>query len=244
MKTSQLAVTLFGMLLASTVAAQSFSGLYIAAGGSMQAMQAKDSSRLEVFGSTTETNIDIGQDSLQGQVALGYLHKLSDPFLIGVEIGKQLGQGPTMNNATTSDLPFSGNSFSFARQWQMHPGWWLALKPSVKVGNDSLAFIKLARHWASGTFNDRVGFNCTDPANALGCVLPSSESFSANTQGTGIGAGLQTRLTDKLFLMVEVERVSYGTISRSMDDPATNLVLTDSLKPRTITGMISLGYWF
>lgn len=243
MKTSSLAITLFRMLLATSVSAQSYSGFYITAGGSLQAMLGKDSNKKGADGFATTTDIDIGKNSMQGQIALGYLHKLSDQFSVGVEAGKQLGQGPTMNNVTSLEISAT-DTLNIARQWKMHPGWWLALKPSVNLENGSLFFIKLAKHWASGTFYDRSGNNCSDTVNVTGCESPFSDSFSASTNGTGIGAGLQTRLTEKLFLMIEVERISYGSISRTVGNSTQNFIYTDTLKPTAITGTISLGYWF
>ena len=244
MKTFSLALALFGMLLATSVAAQSSSGFYITAGGSLQAMLGKDLQRNEVDGFVTTTNIDLGKNSIQGQLALGYLHKLSDNFSIGAEIGKQLGQGPALNNVLNSSSILTGDSISVARQWKMHSGWSLALKPSMNLGNDSLVFIKLAKHWASGTFYDRSGKNCADTVNANGCESPFSDSISANTNGTGIGAGLQTRLTEKLFLMIEVEHIDYSAITHKFGDAALDFLQTDTLKPKAITGTVSLGYWF
>jgi opacity protein-like surface antigen len=207
-------------------------------------MLGKDLYSNVVDGFVTTTNIDLGKNSIQGQLALGYMHKLSDKFSIGVGIGKQLGQGPTLNNVLNSSSTLTGDTNTVARQWKMHPGWSLALKPSMNLGNDSMVFIKLAKHWASGTFYDRSGKNCADTVNATGCESPSSDSFSANTNGTGIGAGLQTHLTEKLFLMIEVERIDYRAITHTFEGPSLNYLHTDSLKPKSITGTISLGYWF
>lgn len=244
MKTSSLAVALSGMLLVSSVAAQSSSGLYITAGGSWQAMTGKDFSTFGADGSFTTMHADLGKDSIQAKIALGYLHKLSDKFSIGVELGKQLGQRQALKNSITSNQTPEGDLSSEARQWKIDSGWSLAFKPSVNLGNDSLVFIKLSKHWASGTFNGHKGINCTDAVNATGCDFPTSESFSANTSGTGLGAGLQTRLTDKLFLMVEVERINYGKISRTIGSSVQDFINTDALKPQATTGTISLGYWF
>lgn len=224
--------------------ADNFSGFYVAAGGTFQAMLGKDYSNFGADGSFTTMNTDLGKDSLQAQLALGYLYKLSDKFLIGMEIGKQLGQPPALQHSTTSNMTQSGDSSSEARQWKMDSGWWLALKPSVSLGNGSLLFVKLSKHWSSGTYNGRKGINCTDTVNATGCDFPSSESFSASTSGTGFGTGLQTQLTDKLFVMIEVERIDYGKLSRTLGTTVDNFVNTDSLKPKETRGTISLGYWF
>lgn len=244
MKTSSLAIAFSGMLLASSVAAQPYSGLYLTAGGSLQAMVGKDFSNFGADGSFTTMNSDLGKDAIQAKMALGYLHNLSDKFLIGVEIGKQLGQRPSLKNSITSNQTSGGDVSSEARQWKIDPGWSLALKPSVILGNDSLVFIKLSKYWASGTFNGHKGINCADAVNATGCDFPISESFSANTNGTGLGAGLQTRLTDKLFLVIEVERISYGKISRTVGSSVQDFINADALKPQATTGTISLGYWF
>ena len=245
MKPSSLAVALFGMLLASSVAAQSSSGFYITGGGSLHATLGKELFNEIVDESVNSTNSDLGKDSIQGQLALGYLHKLSDKFSIGMEIGKQLGQGPSLNNVINSSLILTGDQITHTHQWKMHSGWSLALKPSVSLGNDSLVFIKLSKHWNSGTFHDRSGLNCADTVNATGCALSLTESFSANTNGTGLGAGLQTRLTEKLFLMIEVEHIDYSAISHTFGDPTLpDDRRTYTLKPKAITGTVSLGYWF
>ncbi len=224
--------------------ADNSSGLYVTAGGSFLATLGKDYSNASDEGIFTTTNTDLGKDSFQAQLTLGYLYRLSDKFLIGMEIGKQLGQPPALEHSTISNFNLNGAVGSEARQWKMDSGWWLALKPSVNLGKDSLAFIKLSKHWGSGTFNGRRGLNCTDAVNATGCDFPSSESFSASTSGTGFGTGLQTRLTDKLFVMIEVERIVYGKISRTIGTNVQDFVNTDSLKPKATRGTISLGYWF
>ncbi len=224
--------------------ADNFSGLYVTAGGTFLATLGKDYSNFGADGSFTTTNADLGKDSFQTQLTLGYLYRLSDKFLIGLEIGKQLGQPPALEHSTSSNMNQSGDLNSEARQWKMGSGWWLALKPSVNLGKDSLAFVKLSKHWSSGTFNGRKGINCTDAVNATGCDFPSTESFSASTSGTGFGTGLQTRLTDKVFVMIEVERIVYGKISRTIGTTVDDFVNTDSLKPKAYRGTISLGYWF
>ena len=224
--------------------ADSFSGFYVTAGGAFLATLGRDYSNVGADGTFTTINADLGKDSFQAQLTLGYLYRLSDKFLIGMEVGKQLGQPPALEHSLTSNKNQNGDLISEARQWKMDSGLWLALKPSVNLGKDSLAFIKLSKHWSSGTFNGRTGINCTDAVNATGCDFPGTESFSANTSGTGFGAGLQTRLTDKLFVMIEVERIVYGKISRTLGTTVDDFVNTDSLKPKATRGTISLGYWF
>lgn len=103
------------------------------------------------------------------------------------------------------------------------------MKPSVNLGNNSLAFIKFLKYWNSGTFNGHKGINCAGTVNATGCDFCSSESFSANTSGTGFGTGLQTRLTDKLFVMIEIERIVYDKVSRTIGTSVQDFVNTDSL---------------
>ncbi len=224
--------------------AENFSGLYITTGMTFQSTLGRDYSNFGADGAFTTTNTDLGKDSFQTQLSLGYLYKLSDKFLIGMEIGKQLGQAPALQHSTTSNTTQSGDLSSEARQWKINSGWWLALKPSVKLGNDSLVFIKFSRHWNSGAFNGRKGINCTDAVNATGCDFPSFENFSASTSGTGFGTGIQTRLTDKLFVLFEVERIVYGKIARTIGTTVDDFVNTDSLKSKATRGTISLGYWF
>lgn len=115
MKRLGAAFVLIWTMQAGNAWADNISSFYVAAGGTFQAMLGKDFSNVGADGSFTTTNTDLGKDYIEAQLTLGYLHKLSNKLSIDMEIGKQLGQPPTLDS-TTSNMSPSGNISSEARQ--------------------------------------------------------------------------------------------------------------------------------
>lgn len=222
--------------------AGSFSGFYAVAGMALDAHVADDRSTDMLNGSLGATKSDLGQGKQGESVAVGYQFALSDRFVLMLEAGKDLGTD--MSLSTKSALVGSLGFFSTVnREWQLNRDWYIALKPGLQINPSTLVYLSLAHHPGSAHLSSALHMDCLI---VQACINDQQRSGSSSMQGTGIGAGMQTALSDQLFFRVEIEKIDFGGINMNSGNPVTspNNFSIVSLKPSEYLGRISLGYHF
>ena len=218
------------------------SGFYAVAGMALDAHVAHDSGTDFLDGSAGLTSSNIGQGKLGASFGLGYQFALREPFVVMLEAGKDLGTD--MSLSTTSMLLGSSGFFStLSRQWELKRDWYIAIKPGMYINPSTLVYLSLAHHPGSAHLSSVLQMDCLAVDS---CLDNRQRTGSTGMQGTGIGAGMQSALTDKLFFRVEVERIDYGRININFSDPVTSPdgFALQSLKLNEYLGRISLGYRF
>lgn len=218
--------------------ADNFSGFYVTAGGALQAYLTahfKQDDRDADFLSSEWINL--GKEKFRGQLTAGYYYPVSSKFLMGFEIGTVLGSGPAAEKNKAVILAPGVNDVS-RTSWSIGRDWFVGIKPALRLSPDSLAFLMLNHHKMNGRFDTSFAQDCGNPAAGTGCTPVSASSFSGKLSGTGIGIGIETNLSEKLFFQISVERIRYGTAFLDSQ------LVSQTFKTTAVSGVMAMGYRF
>lgn len=218
--------------------AERFSGFYVTAGGALQAHLTAQFKQDDSNADDLRRDwIDLGKEKFRGQLTAGYYYPLNEKFLMGFEVGTMLGSGSTAENNTVSLLAPGINDVR-RTSWNTGHEWFVGIKPAMRLTPDTLGFLMLSHHKMKGRFDTSFAQDCADPVAGTGCTPISASSFSGGLSGTGIGIGMETNLSNKMFLQIAIERVHYGTASLAGQD------VLQTFKATTISGLMAVGYRF
>lgn len=226
-------------LASQHAAAQSkFEGLSFSAGlGMVGANTTLSGATSMVDGDNTTTasgGIDFGKTSNVAVLDLGYGFRLKDNFVLGT--GATLDLGNTKSGAIRmggSDMP-SGDLISLVGKKHMS----VYVQPTWLLTPDTGVFAKVSYHRMHRSQD-----------GLLGAMLPEGMSTAMNLNGMGLGLGVKSYITSKVFVQAEVTTVSY----KSKDLTAIvagqdTLPLPDgsnlTAKVKTTTGIVSIGMNF
>lgn len=238
MKRLWAALVLMGALQGANAWADNFSGFYVTAGGALQAyltaQYKQDDSNADFLRSEW---LDLGKEKFRGQLAAGYYYPLNENFLMGFEIGTLLGSGPVAENNQVVVLAPEINDVTRS-SWRTGREWFIGIKPAIRLSPDSLGFLMLTHHKMKGRFDTSFAQDCANPAAGTGCTPISASSFSGDLSGTGIGIGMETNLSNKMFFQIAIERVRYSTAFLN------NPPFSQTFKTTALTGLMAIGYRF
>lgn len=231
-------LVLIWTLQAGNVWADNFSGFYVTAGGALQAYLTAHLTQNDSNADFPRSEIvDLGKEKFRGQLTAGYYLPVSEKFLMGFEMGTVLGSGPVAENNQVVILAPGINDVT-RTSWSTGRDWFIGIRPAIRLSPDSLGFLMLNHHKIRARFDTSFAIDCANPAAGTGCTPISASSSSGGLSGTGIGIGLQTNLSDKLFFQLSVERVRYG--SAFLDSQ----FVSQTLKTTAVSGAMALGYRF
>ena len=238
MKRHCAALILMGALQSANAWADNFSGFYVTAGGALQAYLTAQFKQNDSNADFLRSEwVDLGKEKFRGQLTAGYYYPLTEKLLMGFEIGSLLGSGPVAENNQVVVLAPGINDVT-RNSWSTGREWFIGIKPAIRVSSDSLVFLMLNRHKMKGRFDTSFAQDCTNPAAGTGCTPISASSFSGELSGTGIGVGMETNLSNRMFFQIAVERVRYGTAFLNSPD------ISQTFKNTALSGVMAIRYRF
>ncbi len=216
-------------------------GFYIAAGMASDATTAGDSSLIgadSLVPSTIRT--DSGKTEFRGTIAVGYVYPLGPKYLVMMEAGKDVG-GSTQFSTDAFLSPPSNFTSEIDRQWRFKRNWFVAVKPALRISDNTLAYLSFSHHQAYASGRSDLSLDCNNGT----CNTITSFSGGGSLSGTGIGLGMQTSFEKIWFLRVEVESIRFNRFSTSVGDPTVPTAFSsESLHPKSTVGRVMVGYQF
>jgi hypothetical protein len=217
-------------------------GFYMAAGMALDATTAGDSSVMgadSLVPSTLRT--DSGKTEFRGTIAVGYVYPLGPKYLVMMEAGKDVGGSTQFSTDAFLSAPSTYTS-EIDRQWRFKRNWFVAVKPALRIGDTTLAYLSFSHRQAFVSGRSEVSIDCKEGQ----CEDPPlSFSSGGSLSGTGIGLGMQTTFEKIWFLRVEVESIQFNRFKATNGDQSDYTSFSsESLHPKSTVGRVMVGYRF
>lgn len=232
----------FLLALATTLPAFAIDkpGFYMAAGLAADATTAGNSGLVGIDSLPSTLRTDSGKTEFRGTIAVGYVYPLGPKYLVMMEAGKDVGSSTEFS---TDALLIAQNGYSseIDRQWRFKRNWFVAVKPALRISDNTLAYLSLSHHQAYASGRSDLSLDCNNGT----CNTITSFSGGGSLSGTGIGLGMQTTFEKIWFLRVEVESIRFNQFTASIGDPAIPTAYSsESLHPKSTVGRVMVGYRF
>lgn len=186
--------------------------------------------------STVAWEYDIGgKQEVVGGINMNFGFAVSQQVIMQVGVTADLGKTSIYSESYAVSEPNYAEMGAFGIKEKNHYSLYVA--PGYLVSPKTMIYAKIAYHSMKSEVSDN--YSGTDNGAAFSKSAKSSKSF----KGYGLGAGVQTMMSDNLYAYAEVQRVQYGkeTILNSVDGTRSEKL---DMKPRTTIGTIGIGYRF
>lgn len=157
------------------------------------------------------------KDAFNGQVSLAYNLAVGSNWLIGIEVAKQFG-APT-SISSFAYIPGSGNDLD--DRVETRNNWSVALKPGYAVSDKFMVYAKFSYA------NAKVKGGTTLQLASIEGVPVDDISFDESVSGLGLGLGFEYNLDQNWFLQLEIERIGFGSFTKSRTSGTFNETLTN-----------------
>ncbi len=215
-------------------------GFYLGAGLASDATTAGDSGLVGLDSLPSTLRTDSGKTEFRGTIAVGYLYELGPKYLVMMEAGRDAGSS-TQFSTDALLIAQNGYSSEIDRAWRFKRNWFVAVKPALRISDNTLAYLSLSHHQAYASGRSDLSLDCNNGT----CNTITSFSGGGSLSGTGIGLGMQTSFEKIWFLRVEVESIRFNRFSTSVGDPTVPTAFSsESLHPKSTVGRVMVGYQF
>jgi hypothetical protein len=215
-------------------------GFYMAVGLAADASTAENSGLVGIDSLPSTLRTDSGKTEFRGTIAVGYLYELGPKYLVMMEAGRDIG-GSTQFSTDALLIAQNGFSSEIDRAWRFQRNWFVAVKPALRISDNTLAYLSLSHHQAYASGRSDLSLDCNNGT----CNTITSFSGGGSLSGTGIGLGMQTTFEKIWFLRVEVESIRFNRFSASVGDPTVPTAFSsESLHPKSTVGRVMVGYQF
>ncbi len=215
-------------------------GFYLGAGLASDATTAGDSGLVGLDSLPSTLRTDSGKTEFRGTIAVGYLYELGPKYLVMMEAGRDAGSS-TQFSTDALLIAQNGYSSEIDRAWRFKRNWFVAVKPALRISDNTLAYLSFSHHQAYASGRSDLSLDCNNGT----CNTITSFSGGGSLSGTGIGLGMQTSFEKIWFLRVEVESIRFNRFSTSVGDPTVPTAFSsESLHPKSTVGRVMVGYQF
>lgn len=218
------------LLLCSTATfADTTQGFYLAGGLTSQQMKARMQST-EVFdGPPVTIDASGSRHTTGGTLLAGYELPLSTHGVVMLEAGTDRA------SSSLFDAHGESGAESLDVQWRVSRSWFVAVKPGVRLSDGVVAYLSLAHHLADIDLSRTTIGSQNNTRTAVRSI-----------GGTGVGLGLQGRISERIFIRGEIESVQFSRASVDLiaSGSGGSLISVHSIKPEAIVGRLILGYRF
>jgi hypothetical protein len=162
-------------------------GFYLGAGLASDATTAGDSGLVGLDSLPSTLRTDSGKTEFRGTIAVGYLYELGPKYLVMMEAGRDAGSS-TQFSTDALLIAQNGYSSEIDRAWRFKRNWFVAVKPALRISDNTLAYLSFSHHQAYASGRSDLSLDCKDGK----CNTLTSFSGGGSLSGTGIGLGMQT----------------------------------------------------
>tara|TARA_Y100000296_G_C5179234_1_gene262392 strand:- start:1022 stop:1786 length:765 start_codon:yes stop_codon:yes gene_type:complete len=181
-----------------------------------------------------------GDQNVAAGIDLNYGFMLTSEVLVRVGATATFGTQEIEESSISSVSNFGGQISTFNAKGTVEESdhYSVYIAPGLMVTDNTFVYGKLAYHQME--LDLKGSTTSTDSFGTVSDSFSSGESFS----GIGIGAGVETRLTDNLFLSAEVQHVRYGEETIDSGTVGAGTTFTDKVEPSSTIGTLGLAYRF
>lgn len=181
-----------------------------------------------------------GEQNVAAGIDLNYGFMVSPEMLVRVGATATFGTQEIEDSSISSFSDFGGGASTFSAKGTIEESdhYSVYIAPGLMVTENTFVYGKLAYHQMTLDVS-----NSTTNTDAFGSV---TDSFSMDQEfsGYGIGAGVETRLTENLFLSAEVQHVRYGEETIDSGTGAFGETFSTKVEPTSTIGTLGLAYRF
>jgi opacity protein-like surface antigen len=217
------------LLWSTTTIADTTQGFYLAGGLTNQQMKARLQST-EIFdGPPVTIDASGSRYSTGGTLLAGYELPLTTNGVVLLEAGTDRA------SRSLFDAHGESGAESLDVRWSLSRSWFVAMKPGIRLSDGLVAYLSLAYHLADVDLSRTTIGSQNNTRTAVRTI-----------GGTGVGLGLQGRISERIFIRGEVESIQFSRASIDLiaSGSAGSLTSIHSIKPDAIVGRLILGYRF
>jgi len=231
--------------LAGTASAQSaFEGFYGQLSTGYQSDQASSTGQTIVTNGTTTYNFNQSNQNFSGMpliLGLGYNWALDQSWMLGAGIDYDFlsSKSGTYSGTTTysgGTTTFNGGQLKTSNRTNIY------LTPGYALAKDKLVYLKAG--YSTANLQQTFASSCTSTGTG-NCSGSLSIPTQTNTvQGYILGLGYKQMVTSGLYGFAEVNYMSYGKSSFSVNDTVDNLRASSNPSLATYQALVGVGYKF
>ena len=223
-------ITLSLLLMSTAAFAETAQGFYVAGGLMDQEMKEQMQSTEQFDGVPTVTiNQSGSRYNTGGTLLAGYQLPLGANGVVMLEAGSDMASGTVFQAHGVS----GGESMDVT--WRVTRNGFVALKPGWQLSEGLVVYLSVAWHGADIDLS-RTTFGSQN----------NTRTAKRTIGGTGIGLGIQGRISEHVFVRGEIENVQFARTSIDITPagPAGSLLSVHSIKPEALVGRLLVGYRF
>ncbi|WGK63464.1 outer membrane beta-barrel protein (plasmid) [Halopseudomonas sp. SMJS2] len=241
MKKTAIASILASVLVAPSAFAAGFDGFGVGLDMSLKSTGADLTNTFSSANFTGKESESLGgEQNVAAGIDLNYGFMINPEVLIRVGATATFGTQEIEDSSSSSVSDFGGVVSTFTGKGTVEESdhYSVYIAPGLLVTDNTLVYAKLAYHQMNLDVT-----RSTTVTDSFGSIS-DSVSMDKKFNGFGIGAGVETRLTENLFLSAEVQHVRYG--KETIDSGTTEFgeTFSDKIEPTSTIGTLGLAYRF